>query len=94
MSRDCRARIPTPRLALTLALLQWQLYHTSEVPRNILQISLQHTCYTQTDNHFMTTSYQCQGQRQTRGQTGSSIQYQMLVRLAETLARHRLNTNK
>lgn len=62
MSRDFRALIPTLRLALTLALLQRQLYHTSEVPHNILQISLQDTRYTQTNNHFMTTSYQCQEQ--------------------------------
>ena len=36
--------------------------------------TLQYTCCTQTDNHFTTTTYKCQGQRQTGGQTGSSIQ--------------------
>ena len=35
-------------------------------------------CCTQTDNHFTATAYLCQGQRQTGGQTGSSIQDQML----------------
>ena len=40
--------------------------------------TLQYTCCTQTDNHFTTTAYLCQGQRQTGRQTGSSIQDQML----------------
>ena len=40
--------------------------------------TLQYTCCTQTDNHFTTTTYYCQGQRQTGEHTGSSIQDQML----------------
>ena len=40
--------------------------------------ALQYTCCTQTYNHFTTTAYQCQGQRHTGGQTGNSIQDQML----------------
>ena len=34
--------------------------------------TLQYTCCTQTDNYFTGTAYQCQGQRQTGGQTGST----------------------
>ena len=58
---------------------------------------------TQTDKHFTTTAYQCQGQRQTGGQTWSSLQDQMLwlpghlimmVRTAETLAGDWLNTKE
>ena len=49
---------------------------TSETITCIIQ--LYNTCCAQTDNHFTTTTLQCQGQRQTGGQTGSSIQGQML----------------
>ena len=83
--------IPTIRPTSTLAphdprhLWNYRTYITT----------LQYTCCTQTCNHFTTTSYKCQGQGKTRGQTGSSIFDQMLrlpgylalVKPAETLAR-------
>ena len=47
------------------------------ISKTIARTLLQYTCCTQTDNHFKTTTYKCQGQRQTGGQTGSSIQDQM-----------------
>ena len=61
--------IPTLRRTSTLALLRQRLYRTSEAPILLQYIRVAHKPI---------TTLQRQGQRQTGGQTGSSIQDQML----------------
>ena len=57
-----------PTLRPTLALLRLRLYRTSEAPLKLLHVNY---------NLLLTN---CQRQKQTGGQTGSSIQDQMLQR--------------
>ena len=61
--------IPTLRRTSTLALLRQRLYRTSEAPILLQYIRVAHKPI---------TTLRRQGQRQTGGQTGSSIQDQML----------------
>lgn len=98
--------IPTLRPTLTLA-LSWCYTEHQRYLWNYRSytITLQHICMrcTQTSGHFTITVNKCQGQRQARGQTESSIQGKIdavtgrpltLVRPSETSAHNWLNTNE
>lgn len=98
--------IPTLRPTLTLALLWCYTEHQRYLWNyRSYTITLQHMrmrC-TQTSGHFTITVNKCQGQRQARGQTESSIQGKIdavtgrpltLVRPSETSAHNWLNTNE
>ena len=94
----------TLRPTSTLALLRQRLHRTSEAPLKVSHVYYNLTIFVLHTNRYpVTTTYYFQGQRQTGGQTGGSIQDQMLrlpgyrptlVKSAETLARDWPNTNE